>query len=319
MISVISLGAGVQSSTKALKAAHHELGRLPDFALFADTQSEPASVYRWLDWLEKQLPYPVIRVTHGNLGRDLTQTRVSKEGRRYWTNFIPFFCADETGKKVGIFPRKCTSDYKIRVMIRYLRTQVDLKPWRARFRSELKAYAAFRRAERSAKRDKTAMPKFPQEAWDAMQADSLVEQWIGISTDEADRMKRSQEPWIRHRWPLIEQGTSRAQCVTWMVDKGYPKPPRSACKFCPYHSDEEWLRLKQDEPDDFAEAVAIERAAAAAAAAAKDASTFRRPFLHASCVPLGEVPFEKLVAERKDAKTRQADLFSEDCEGMCGV
>lgn len=34
---VISLGAGVQSTTMALMAAHGEIGPMPDFALFADT------------------------------------------------------------------------------------------------------------------------------------------------------------------------------------------------------------------------------------------------------------------------------------------
>lgn len=40
----ISLGAGVQSSTMALMAAHGELTPMPDAAIFADTQDEPAKV-----------------------------------------------------------------------------------------------------------------------------------------------------------------------------------------------------------------------------------------------------------------------------------
>lgn len=47
---VISLGAGVQSSTMALMAGKGELTPMPDFAVFADTQAEPADVYKWLDW-----------------------------------------------------------------------------------------------------------------------------------------------------------------------------------------------------------------------------------------------------------------------------
>lgn len=46
---IISLGAGVQSSTMALMAAHGEITPMPDAAIFADTQAEPASVYKWLD------------------------------------------------------------------------------------------------------------------------------------------------------------------------------------------------------------------------------------------------------------------------------
>ena len=64
---VISLGAGVQSSVMALLAARGEIGPMPDAAIFADTQWEPAAVYEHLGWLESQLPFPVYRVTAGNI------------------------------------------------------------------------------------------------------------------------------------------------------------------------------------------------------------------------------------------------------------
>ncbi len=48
---VISLGAGVQSTTMALMAAHGEITPMPDCAIFADTQAEPRSVYEHLEWL----------------------------------------------------------------------------------------------------------------------------------------------------------------------------------------------------------------------------------------------------------------------------
>ena len=38
---VLSLGAGVQSTTLALMAAHGEIGPMPDCAIFADTGWEP--------------------------------------------------------------------------------------------------------------------------------------------------------------------------------------------------------------------------------------------------------------------------------------
>jgi hypothetical protein len=43
-LTVISLGAGVQSSTMALMAADGELPK-PDCAIFADTGNEPKAVY----------------------------------------------------------------------------------------------------------------------------------------------------------------------------------------------------------------------------------------------------------------------------------
>lgn len=35
---------------------------MPDAAIFADTKWEPKKVHDYLDWLEKQLPFPVYRV-----------------------------------------------------------------------------------------------------------------------------------------------------------------------------------------------------------------------------------------------------------------
>ncbi len=64
---VINLGAGVQSSTMALMAKHGEIAPMPDCAIFADTQAESTKLYDWLAWLEKELPFPVYRVTEGNL------------------------------------------------------------------------------------------------------------------------------------------------------------------------------------------------------------------------------------------------------------
>ncbi|WP_206689871.1 hypothetical protein, partial [Streptococcus pseudopneumoniae] len=71
----LSLGAGVQSSTMALMAARGEIEPRPTAAIFADTQAEPASVYRWLDWLKTEigrspLPFPIIQVTRGSLTKD---------------------------------------------------------------------------------------------------------------------------------------------------------------------------------------------------------------------------------------------------------
>lgn len=45
---ILSLGAGVQSTTLALMAAHGEIGAMPDCAIFADTGWEPKAVYEHL-------------------------------------------------------------------------------------------------------------------------------------------------------------------------------------------------------------------------------------------------------------------------------
>ena len=44
-------------------------------------------------------------------------------------------------------------------------------------------------------------------------AGTTVEMWLGISTDEAIRMKDSRDRWITNRYPLIEVGMSRRDCA----------------------------------------------------------------------------------------------------------
>ena len=78
MLNIISLGAGVQSSTMALMAAHGEITPMPDAAIFADTQNEPDSVMRWLDEMEKHLKFPVYRVTKSDLAKDALDYRDGK-------------------------------------------------------------------------------------------------------------------------------------------------------------------------------------------------------------------------------------------------
>src|SRR5262249_34440571 len=80
MLRVISLGAGGQSTTPALMAAHGEI-EPPDCAIFADTGWEPRAVYQHLDWLETQLPFPVHRVSRGNLRDDVLARRNTTGGR----------------------------------------------------------------------------------------------------------------------------------------------------------------------------------------------------------------------------------------------
>ena len=91
---VLSLGAGVQSTTMALMAAHGEFEHMPDCAIFADTQSEPKAVYDHLNWLmsDNVLPFPVHIVTQGSL-RD-TVVREANAGR-----FVsaPFFTSGDAG------------------------------------------------------------------------------------------------------------------------------------------------------------------------------------------------------------------------------
>lgn len=273
---LLSLGAGVQSSTLALMAA---TGAVPaiDGAIFADTQSEPASVYTWLAWLESEIarsphPFPVYRVTAGSLADEALRMRVARNGLKYSRTTIPFFTLSANGELGRITHRSCTADYKIKPIIR-----------------KCKELAKPKRGEKRV----------------------LVHQLIGISIDEASRMKPSRDAWIESRWPLVDLGVRRRHCVEWMLAHGYPEPPRSACLFCPFHDLPEWRRLRDHEPEEFGRAVRFEKAVQRAKG---DSSNFTStPYLHRSCVPLDELDL------RTDEEMGQSRLFENECEGMCGV
>ena len=103
---------------------------------------------------------------------------------------------------------------------------------------------------------------------------------------------------------------TRTDCFKWMEANGYPEPPRSACFYCPYHSNKEWNRLKTESPEEFAQAVEFEKSAQERA---KECEVLRgTPFLHNSKVPLDEIDFT-------DKHNDQFDFgFISECEGMCG-
>lgn len=272
MNNVLNLGAGVQSSTMSLMAANGELEPMPDFAVFADTKAEPPSVYRWLDWLEKQLPFPVHRVSAGDLREAALKKKVTADGRVFPQTAVPVFTLNEDGSAGKVMYRDCTRDYKIRPIHKFIRKQCGVKRG---------------------------------------QKHISVMQWMGISLDEVQRMRTSRDAWSELRYPLIEKRMTRRHCLQWMESKGYSSPPRSACTFCPFHSNKEWRRLQTEEPEAFAEAVDFEEKLTAMKA--ESDKFLSRPFLHPKLVPLSQIDF------RSDVERGQMTLWDDECEGMCGV
>jgi hypothetical protein len=249
VLNVISLGAGVQSSTMALMAAHGEITPMPDCAIFADTQAEPKHVYDWLDWLETKLPYPVYRVTAGNLTTD-TLNGLNSTGQSFQP--IPWHMKGALGR------RQCTREYKLSPLYKKVR--------------ELGATA-----------------KNP------------ARMWVGISVDEVFRKKPARIKYVENVWPLLEKNMYRLDCLTWMQKHGYPKPSKSACVFCPYHGNEQWRDIKENDPQGWGLAVQVDKAIRLHGV---------DQFAHRDLVPLDQVDL---------SKSSQVDMFNEECEGMCGV
>lgn len=271
-LKILSLGAGVQSSTLALMI---EKGEVPmvDAAIFSDTFGEPKAVYDWLDWLEKQLSFPVYRVAKGNLKQDMLDAIDGK----YKFLSVPLFTKNkETGKK-GLLRRQCTFDYKIAPVTKKVRELLGV---------------GYRKR----------VPK-----------DTIVEMLMGISFDEIIRMKDNRLKYMKNNYPLIDKKLRRSDCVEWMKKNNYPTPPRSACTFCPYHTNTEWRRIKENKKE-WDEVVALDKAIREGTKRNTD-----QVFLHKDCVPLDEADL------RTNKEKGQPELFYEDfgqldnCEGMCGI
>lgn len=114
---IISLGAGVQSTAMALMAAHGEITPMPDAAIFADTQDEPAAVYEHLKWLASGnvLPFPIHVATAGSLSEALMAG--DEEAR------IPCFVGAG-----GLSKRQCTRNFKLKVIRRETRRLLGVGP-----------------------------------------------------------------------------------------------------------------------------------------------------------------------------------------------
>jgi len=263
---VLSLGAGVQSSTLALMI---EKGEVPmvDCAIFSDVGAEPKKVYDWLEYLKTQLSYPVHTVQWRNLKEDI----ISASKGLHKDFDAPFFTVDKKKKKKGMMKRKCTADYKIKPVVKKIR--------------ELLGY---QRGERVVKGTK-------------------VELVMGISYDEMQRMKINQLKYVENQYPLVENGIRRHHCVEWMEKHNYPKPPRSACTFCPFHSNEEWRNIKQNKHE-WNEVIKLDKILRQ-----NNTSLNSHLYLHRDCKPIDEVDLRE-----KDEQTGQYSLLDE-CEGMCGI
>ena len=267
---VLSLGAGTQSTVMALMAERGEGLEKPDIAIFADTKWEPPYVYEHLKWLESQLSYKVVRVSAGDI-RENVLAGVTPDGNKFLD--MPVFLVNGDGTK-SVAARQCTNHYKITPIHKELRKMLNLEPGRR-------------------------APKNVQ-----------VEMWMGISFDEAHRMKPSRDEWITNRYPLIDMELTRAQLYDWFA-KRYPgrKLPRSACVGCPYHTNMEWKWLKENDPKSFQDAVFIDRAIREVP---HIRGTLRGTgYLHRERQSLDSIDF--------DAVQDYDDFMASECEGMCGV
>lgn len=280
---ILNLGAGVQSTTLYLMFCRGEITPQIDYAIFADVQEEPADVYRHLEWLQSLNGPPILVRTKGKLGNDLVKGTNSTGGR---FAAIPAFTTTGDGTAPGRTRRQCSKEYKTDVVERAIRREVlGMQP-------------------------KQRIPK-----------DVLVHEYFGISLDEGGRARRISEifrlhkKWATPHFPLIDRFMTRPDCLTYLADKVPHQTPRSACVFCPYHSDVEWYRIKHEDPAGWARSIEIDRALRDPSSVVNRDIT-QTMYLHRSCQPLELV---QLDTRPKPRDLQLSMSFAAECMGMCGV
>lgn len=63
-------------------------------------------------------------------------------------------------------------------------------------------------------------------------------------------------------YPVFDAGMDREACEALIASEGLPPVGKSACRWCPFNTFEEWKKLRDQHPEDFAYAVNISRLAA---------------------------------------------------------
>ncbi|WP_201305793.1 hypothetical protein [Streptomyces sp. GF20] len=243
-----------------------------DCAIFADTGWEPKAVYAHLDRLEREIAKPA-GIPILRVASGNIRNDALDPDRRFAS--MPLHILNADGK-AGMTRRQCTGEYKI-------------KPIKKKVR-ELLGYPYPARIPR----------------------DILVEQWVGISTDEFHRAKDADVKYMRNRHPLIELGWSRADCVKYLSSRGLADTPKSSCLGCPFHGNAQWRHIRDTSPGEWADVVAFDAAIRQGNARANAGGNrlLGQAFLHRYRVPLDEAPIDHVSAAER--ATLQQELGSDD-------
>ena len=137
-----------------------------------------------------------------------------------------------------------------------------------------------------------------------IRGDETIEQWMGISLDEYQRMKDSDVKYIINKYPLIEKKMTRNDCVNYLSSHNIDIPPKSSCYFCPYHDSTQWREIQNSQ--DWEKAIQVDETI-------RNIRNGYKSYLHPSAYPITELDF------RSEEEKGQLSLWDEECYGICGI
>jgi len=133
---------------------------------------------------------------------------------------IPAHTTYLDGKPSGLLRRQCTDRWKIAPVRRWLRSELK--------RRKVDIYPG------------------------------SVEQWLGITLDEFQRMKTSRVKYIKNVYPFIDLRMTRHDVTLWLKQQGLEVPVKSSCVMCPFHSRGSWREIKESGNGDWQRAIEMD-------------------------------------------------------------
>lgn len=226
MLTVLSLGAGVQSSTILHMILNRDLPPV-DAVVYLDAGWEPKHTTDQADYLNDlchRASVPFIQHTGPSIRAHLRKViRSRKTKGKYQHLSIPLFTLANDGRR-GQLPRRCTREFRLHPLFRMFRHEIIP-------------------ADRQ-----NGQPK----PW--------IKVLLGISADEKHRAKPSREKWKVNAFPLIDLGADRRDCLLYLSKHKHPIPHRSSCVCCPYRSNLSWSILQENDPENWEAACDLDSA-----------------------------------------------------------
>jgi hypothetical protein len=167
---------------------------------------------------------------------------------------MPLFTLGPDGAR-GMAKRQCTSEYKLRPI-----------------KTEVRRRLGYRHPAR-------------------VPAGVYAQMAIGISVAEVHRARDADVRYMRNVFPMLDLGWRRGACSAFLTEHGLADTPRSARLGCPYRSDQEWVKVRDNDPSGWSDAVAFDAAIRGGSARANAAGQPLRGqfFPHRQRIPLDQV------------------------------
>lgn len=332
-LKILNLGAGVQSTTVLRMSISGELPKL-DHAIFADTGWEPKEVYKHLEKLKKECKKAKIQFHVVTCGRSIYDDAFNSYGtvksiKQHYAS-MPLFVKriwEPTAENIKELESSSTSknsfdldnivqedfDKQKSDILKSLRLGIAVEQ-KGKIRRQCTSEYKIVPIERFIKKELLG-----RKGSEKLPTSCVVQNWFGISMDEMQRIRSPDKPWKSFYYPLIglenfvgkqnwldrSIAKTRQDCIAWHKQRKLLVPPRSACIGCPFHTNVEWLHMKENSPKEFEQACKVDDSI-------RNNIQNGQVFLHRSCIPLRDVIFEKEV------KYKEFSLLDE-CTGMCGV